>query len=104
MSHPGPSEADDPAVARFLVLGAFGETILRFQLVELSLWRILAARLKQGLTLEQGMAKVAGWDSQSMGRLVGVLSLPNALRAEAEQAVETRNYLLTGTYATERSS
>ncbi len=28
-----------------------------------------------------------------MGRLVGVLGLPNALRAEAEQAVETRNYL-----------
>lgn len=75
------------------MLGAFGETILRFQLVELSFWRILAARLRQGITLDQGITKVAGWDSQSMGRLVGVLGLPNNLRAEAEQAVETRNYL-----------
>jgi hypothetical protein len=43
---------DDPAVDRYLVLFAFGETVLRFQLLEMSLWSILAMRLKSGTTLE----------------------------------------------------
>lgn len=86
-------EHGDSAVDRFLVLAAFGETILRFQLLELTFWTILAARLKSGITVEQGMAKVTGWDSQSMGRLVGALGLPPTLEAEAEEAVKTRNYL-----------
>lgn len=86
-----PSEADE---ARFLVMGAFGETVMRFQLLELSFWSILAMRMKKGITLDQGMEKVAGWDAQTMGRLVGgVLGLPDDLKGEAEQAVETRNYL-----------
>jgi hypothetical protein len=87
-------DPDDPAVDRYLVLFAFGETVLRFQLVEMSLWSILAMRLKRGTTLEQGMTKLAGWDLQTMGRLVGVLGLPDELKAEADESVETRNYLV----------
>lgn len=94
MADPERDAADeDPSTARFLVMGAFGETIMRLQLVELSFWSLLAMRLKQGVTLDQGMKKLTGWDAQTMGRLVGVLGLPDALQAEAEQAVETRNYL-----------
>jgi hypothetical protein len=87
---PASSEADE---ARFLVMGAFGETMMRFQLLEMSFWSILALRLKRGATLDQGIAKVAAWDAQTMGRLLGVLSLPDELKAEAQEAVDTRNYL-----------
>lgn len=58
------------------MLFAFGETVLRFQLLEMSFWSILAMRLKRGTALEQGMTKLVGWDLQTMGRLVGVLAYP----------------------------
>lgn len=51
---------EDEATARFLVFGAFGETIMRFQLLEMSFWSILAVQLKKGVTLDQGMAKIGG--------------------------------------------
>ncbi|MCE0764815.1 hypothetical protein LWC35_18155 [Pseudonocardia kujensis] len=91
MTETVPSEQDE---ARFLVMGAFGETVMRFQLLEMTFWSILALRLKKGVTLDQGMAKVASWDAQTMGRLVGVLDLPDELKAEADTAVDTRNYLV----------
>src|SRR2546423_3365665 len=84
----------DPAVDRYLVLFAFGETVLRFKLLEMSFWPIIAMWLKRGTTLEQGMTELAGWDLQTMGRLVGVLGLPDELKAEADEAVETRNYVV----------
>lgn len=93
MSGATPVDEDD-GVGRFLVLGAFGETIFRFQLIELSFWTILAARLKHGTNLDQGLSKVSAWDAQTMGRLVGVLGLPEDLKEEADQAVAARNYLV----------
>jgi len=86
-------EADEHRVAWFVVMGAYGEIMLRFQLLELSYSSILAMRLKNGTTLDQGMAKVAGWDSQTGGRLVGVLGLPDDLKIEGHKAVNTRNHL-----------
>lgn len=85
--------AHDADAARAVVLVGFGETITQFQLVELSFWAILATRLKRGVTLDHGMNKVAGWDAQTMGRLVGVLGVPDELKNEADQAVRARNYL-----------
>lgn len=38
VSDPTTDDADGAAVDRFLVLGAFGETVLRFQLAELDFW------------------------------------------------------------------
>ena len=42
------------AVDRYLVLFALGETVLRFQLLEMSFWPILAMRLKKGYDLRAG--------------------------------------------------
>jgi hypothetical protein len=84
---------NDPGEARAVVLLGFGETIMRFQILELGFWAILAMRLKRGITLGQAMGKVGGWDRLTTGQLVGVLGLPDDLKAEADEAVETRNYL-----------
>jgi hypothetical protein len=40
----GTDVVDDVAVARFTAMGAYGEVMLRFQLLEMSYWSILAAR------------------------------------------------------------
>jgi hypothetical protein len=94
MANPATEQlTDDPAVARGTVLLAFGETIMRFQILELSFWAILSMRLKDGMTMDQAMAKVGGWDRLTTGQLVGVLGLPEDLKAEADEAVSTRNYL-----------
>ncbi len=53
-----------------MLLG-FGETIMRFQILELDLWAILAMRLKTGMSMDQAMAKVGGWDRLTTGQLVG---------------------------------
>jgi hypothetical protein len=50
-------------------------------------------RLKKGMTMEQAMGKVGGWDRLTTGQLVGVLGLPDDLKAEADEAVTTHNYL-----------
>ena len=47
-------EEPDANVSRFILFGAYGEIMLRFQLLEMSYWSILAARLKRGVTLDQG--------------------------------------------------
>ncbi len=86
-------QVEDPKIDQFLVMGAYGETMLRFQLLEMSYWSILAARLKRGATLDQGMTKLAGWESQTGGRLIKALGLPGELKDEADMAVNTRNYL-----------
>lgn len=85
---------NDSAGARAVVLVGFGETIMRFQLMEMTFFSILAIRMKKGITLDQGMAKFTGWTTQNMGRLVGTLGLPDDLKEEAEQALDARNYLV----------
>jgi hypothetical protein len=90
------SSHSDLDTARFIVMGAYGEVMLRFQPLEMDYWSILASRLKRGVTLDQAMRKVSGWDSQTAGRLVNTLGLPDALKDEAVIAVNTRNYLAHG--------
>ena len=89
------SDEDQPDadVFRFVLFGAYGEIMLRFQLLEMSYWSILAARMKRGVQLDQGMQKVEGWERQTGERLVKALGLPDELRDEATTAVNTRNYL-----------
>jgi hypothetical protein len=83
----------DANVSRFLLFGAYGEVMLRFQLLEMSYWQILAARRKRGVQLHQGMQKVEGWERQTGERLIKALGLPDELYDEANTAVNTRNYL-----------
>ena len=86
-------EQSDADVLRFVLFGAYGEVMLRFQLLEMSYWSILAARLKRGVQLDQGMQKVEGWERQTGERLIKALGLPDELCDEALTAVNTRNYL-----------
>jgi hypothetical protein len=90
-------EIDDEAVARLVVMNGYGEVMLRFQLLEMSYWSILAeTKLKRGISLDQAMGNVAGWESQTGGRLLNVLGLPADLEDDARTAVNTRNYLAHG--------
>ena len=86
-------EVDDTAVARFVAMGAYGEVMLRFQLLEMSYWSILAARKPSGMSLDQHIVKLAEWDRQTGERLIKALGLPDDLRDEAMTAVNTRNLL-----------
>ena len=86
-------EVDDTAVARFVAMGAYGEVMLRFQLLEMSYWSILAARKPPGMSLDQHIAKLTEWDRQTGERLIKALGLPGDLRDEAMTAVNTRNLL-----------
>lgn len=86
-------EADDTAVARYVAMNAYGEVMLRFQLLEMSYWSILAARKPPGMSLDQHIAKLTEWDRQTGERLIKALGLPDNLRDEAMTAVNTRNML-----------
>jgi hypothetical protein len=83
----------DARFQRFTLMNGYGEVMLRFQVLEMSYWQILATRIKQRSTLDQGIARLNGWAGQTGERLVNGLGLPVDLRAEAEAAVRTRNYL-----------
>jgi hypothetical protein len=89
----GTNVVDDVAVARFTAMGAYGEVMLRFQLLEMSYWSILAARKPRGMNWDQYTAKLAGWDRQTGDRLINALGLPSDLQDEAIIAVNTRNLL-----------
>jgi hypothetical protein len=86
-------EVDDTAVARYVAMNAYGEVMLRFQLLEMSYWRVLAARKPPGMSLGQHIAKLTEWDRQTGERLIKALGLPDDLRDEAMTAVNTRNML-----------
>lgn len=87
------TEVDDTAVARFVAMGAYGEVMLRFQLLEMSYWSILAVRKPPGMSLDQHIAKLTEWDRQTGERLIKALGLPEDLYDEAMTAVNTRNLL-----------
>jgi hypothetical protein len=89
----GTDVVDDVAAARCAAMGAYGEVMLRFQLLEMSYWSILAARKPRGMNWDQYTAKLTGWDRQTGERLINALGLPSDLQDEAITAVNTRNLL-----------
>ncbi len=74
-------------------MGAYGEVMLRFQLLEMSYWSILAVRKPPGMSLDQHIAKLTEWDRQTGERLIKALGFPDDLHDEAMTAVNTRNLL-----------
>lgn len=86
-------QPDDAAVARCVAMNAYGEVMLRFQLLEMSYRSILAARKPPGMSLDQHIAKLTEWDRQTGERLIKALDLPDDLHDEAMTAVNTRNLL-----------
>lgn len=86
-----PSNAD---VSRFIIMGAYGEIMLRFQLLELDFWSLLVMQQKAGMSFDQRMNKIESWDRATMGRLLrGIAEMPEELDAECLRAVDARNYL-----------
>ena len=76
-------EIDEVAVARMVAMNAYGEVILRFQLVEMSYWSILAFRKPSGMSLDQHMAKLDNYHRETGERLIRHLGLPAELFDEA---------------------
>ncbi len=69
----------------------------QLQVMELSLWLILARNFKPGIQLHQATAKIAGWDANTFGGLFGNMKnqphWPEGLGGKLEQAIEIRNWL-----------
>jgi hypothetical protein len=58
-------------VGRFMVFAAYGELMLDFQSLELTLYQFLILRGKPKTTLDQWNRKVEGWYGTTLGRLYG---------------------------------
>jgi hypothetical protein len=84
-------------VGRYMVFAAYGELMLEFQSLELTMYQFLSMRVKQKTTLDQWNRKVEGWYGTTLGRLYGSVKaqghLAQSLAEELDGAVETRNYL-----------
>jgi hypothetical protein len=84
-------------VDSFLIYGAYGEAMHRFQVLELSLWGLLTRSIKTGTTLEQASLKLDKWDGTTFGQIVrGIRTQshwPHGLLERLLEAVEVRNYL-----------
>lgn len=89
----GTDVVDDVAMARFTTMGAYGEVMLRFQLLEMSYWSILASRKPLGMSLAQHIAKLRKQDRQTAQRLINTLDLPPDLHREAMTAADARDLL-----------
>jgi hypothetical protein len=87
----------DARVDHFIVYGAYGEIMHRFQVFELTLWQMLARGIKPGMTADQAMDKVEKWDATTFGSVVRGLKSqthwPDGMTNELQLAVEARNYL-----------
>lgn len=87
-------EPTDVAVGRFKVLGAYGEVMLGFQLLELDFWALLLMQQKAGMSFDQRVDKLENLDRASMGRLLrGIREMPEALCQECLRAIDARKYL-----------
>ena len=80
-----------------LVFAAYGELMLKYQSLELTMYQFLIMRVKQKTTLDQWNRKVEGWYGTTLGRLYGSVKaqghLTHGLAEELDGAVEMRNYL-----------
>jgi hypothetical protein len=84
-------------VDQFVVYGAFGQIMHKFQVFELVLWGFLTRRIRPGTTLDQAMERVIRWDSTTFGQLWRGMRnqdhWPDGIVEEVNGAVDARNYL-----------
>ena len=84
-------------VDQFIIYGAYGEIMHKFQVFELTLWGFLARSIKSGTTLNQAMDRISRWDSTNLGTLWRGLRTqdhwPSEMVSEVDNAVAARNYL-----------
>jgi len=92
-----PADVPAESVDQFLVYGAYGEVMHRFQVFELSLWQVLTRGIKPGMTTDQAMDKIEKWDATTFGSIVRGLKSqshwPAGMIDELERAAQARNYL-----------
>lgn len=88
---------DDESTDQFIVFAAYGEVMLGFQLMELSLWSLNAINLKPAIQAAQASAKVEKWNGTSFGDLLRGLRTqphwPRDLLDQLDGALDARNYL-----------
>ncbi|WP_433020566.1 hypothetical protein [Kribbella sp. CA-294648] len=92
------SEAPDgERIDQFIVFAAYGEVMLGFQLMELSLWSLNAINLKPAIQAQQATAKVEKWNGTTFGDLLRGLRTqphwPPDLLDQLDGALDARNYL-----------
>lgn len=87
----------DGLTNEYLIYIGYGEVMLRFQTLELSLWALLSRKIKPGTSLDQAVEMVARWDGTTFGQLMRGMKnqahWPQGLVDKLLEAVETRNYL-----------
>lgn len=90
-------EPDNESIDQFIVFAAYGEVMLGFQLMELSLWSLNAINLKPAIQAAQATAKVEKWNGTTFGDLLRGLRTqphwPPDLLDQLDRALEARNYL-----------
>ena len=91
------ADQEDPeGFQRYVIFGMYGELMLKFQLLEMTLWSFLSRSIKENTTLDQAMLKVEKWDRTTLGSIFRGLKnqdhWPADLVEELSGAVETRNY------------
>jgi hypothetical protein len=95
-------EPDEERVDQFIIYGAYGELMHRFQSFELTLWLLLSRSIKERTKAKKGDSKkvddkVAAWDRLNLGQIIGGVKnenhWPDGMVAELERAADARNYL-----------
>ena len=91
------TESRDESVDRFIIFGAYGELMHRFQVFELALWQLESRSIKPGTTREQAMEKVGAWNRTTFGQFMRGFRTqshwPDGLVERLLTAVDSRNYL-----------
>ncbi|WP_137123348.1 hypothetical protein [Segeticoccus rhizosphaerae] len=88
---------DNGRIGEALIYIGYGELMRRLQVLEMSLWQVQSLRFKRGVTAEQAMKKVHGWDGATFGKMWGGMKSqghwPENLIHNIDQAVGLRNHL-----------
>lgn len=62
---------DNGAVGEALIYIGYGELMRRLQVLEMTLWQAQSLRFKRGVSAEQAMQKLQGWDGATFGKMWG---------------------------------
>ena len=79
---------------RLNVFYAYGEVMWRLQLLEMTYWTILSLKkITEADDFEQAWKRTEGWMSDTLGRLVHLAVLPEALDRDSKVVLAMRNNL-----------
>jgi len=91
------SEPSDERLDQFIIFAGFGEVMHRFQVLEMSLWGLLAHGIKPATQEHQVLAKLEQWNATTFGKLMRGMKnqghWPPDLLDKLLHSVDVRNYL-----------